>query len=346
MDQIELVPQEKPKKGKNLRYLIILVVLGLAVNFILPRLMDVNEGMQVLRNLTWWLVAAAALSEIFVYLSYGFSLKSVLGILGHKVSVFLSSLIFLSSTSVGTVAAGFVGSTATSISLFGKKGVKPVAATISGLLPSMLSNIPICILGIIGMINLSLNNNLSQSLLIQYSVFIAILLLISFAPFIGLAYPKAAFKVVNWVLWNWNRFRKKPYEPQDTQDRLDSVFNAWRLMGKGNWLGPLLGVSLYYIFEMTTLGLIIYASGYPIKLGVLIAGYALPMIFAKVAFVIPGGIGLIETSMAAMFVSQAVPDGIALASVMGFRLISYWIPLLLGFLTYLILNRPPKNKKA
>ena len=346
MDQNELVPQEKPKKPKNLRYLIVLVVLGLAVNFILPRLMDVNEAMHVMRNMTWWLVAAAALAEIMAYFSYGFAMKSVLDVLGHKVSIFQTALIQLSSTSVGTVAGGWLGSAGTSFSLFAKKGVKPVDASVAGLLPSMLTNVPLCIFGIIGMINLSLANNLSQRLLIQYSIFISLLLLISFAPIIGLAFPKAAFKLVNWLLWNWNRFRKKPYEPQDTQDQLDNLFNAWRLMGKGNWWGPLLGVSLYYIFDMATMGLIFYAAGYPIKLGVLIAGYALPLIFSKVAFVIPGGIGLIETAMAGMFVSQSVPDDIALVGIMGFRLISFWIPLLFGFITYLFLNRSPQKPKA
>lgn len=346
MDQNELVPQEKPKKAKSVRYLVILVVLGLAVNFILPRLMDVNQAIEVMRNFTWWMVAAAVLIEALAYLSYGFSMKSILDILGHNVSVFYTTLIYLSSTSVGTVAGGWIGSAATSFSFFAKKGVKPVDASVAGLLPSMLSNVPLCILGIIGMINLSLTNNLSQSILIQYSIFISLLLLISFAPFIGLAYPKAAFKVVNWVLWNWNRFRKKPYEPQNTQDQIDTLFNAWRLMGKGNWWKPLLGVTLYYIFDMTTMGIIFNAAGYSIKLGVLIAGYALPLIFSKVAFVIPGGIGLIETAMAGMFVGQAVPDDIALVGIMGYRLISFWIPLLFGFITYLFLNRSPKDKKA
>lgn len=346
MDQKEFVVQEKPKKPKYFRYLIIIIVLGLAVNFILPRLMDVNEAMHVMQNLTWWLVAAAALAEIMAYVGYGFAMKRVLNISRYKISNILTSIIHLSSYSVGTVAGGWLGSAATSLSLFAKKGVKPVDATVAGLLPSMLSNVPLCVLGIIGMINLSLANNLSLRLLIQYSIFIFILLLISFAPFIGLAFPKAAFKVVNWVLWNWNRFRKKPYEPQDTQDRLDNLFNAWRLMGKGNWLGPLFGVSLYYLFDMAAMGLIFYAAGYPINLGVLIAGFALPQILAKVAFIIPGGIGVIETAMAGMFVSQAVPDDIALVGIMGYRLISFWIPLLLGIITYLFLNRSPKKPKA
>jgi len=344
MNQENMTTQEKSKK-KSFRYLILLVIVGLAVNFILPKLMDINQAFQVLLNMTWWLVFAAAFAEALVYISYGFSMKSILDIQGHNLSIFQTALIFLSSYSVGTVAGGWIGSAATSVSLFAKKGVKPVDSTVAGLLPSMLTNIPLSVLGIIGMISLAVNNGLSQSRLIQYSVFIGLLLLISLAPLIGLAFPKAAFKLVNWLLWNWNRFRKKPYEPQNTQDKLDDFFNAWRLMGKGNWWAPLLGVTGYYLFDMLTMGLIFRAAGYPIKLAVLIAGYALPYILAKVTFIIPGGIGVIETAMAGFFVSQAVPDDIALVVVLGYRLISFWIPILLGFLGYFLLNRSKDSGK-
>jgi len=344
MNQENKTSPEK-SKNKSFRYLIILVIVGLAVNFILPKLMDINQAFQVLLNMTWWLVFAAAFAEVLVYICYGFSMKSVLDIQGHNLSVFQTALIFLSSYSVGTVAGGWIGSAAASVSLFAKKGVKPVDSTVAGFLPSMLTNIPLSLLGIVGMISLGLNNGLSQARLIQYSVFIGLLLLISFAPLIGLAFPKAAFKLVNWALWHWNRFRKKPYEPQNTQDMLENIFDAWRLMGKGNWWAPLLGVTGYYLFDMLTMSLIFRAAGYPIKLGVLIAGYALPQILAKMAFIIPGGIGVIETAMAGLFVSQAVPDDIALVVVLGYRLISFWLPILFGFLSYFLLNRNKDSSK-
>lgn len=344
MNQEDKTNQEK-SKNKSFRYLIILVIVGLAVNFLLPKLMDINQAFQVLLNMTWWLVIAAAFAESLAYICYGFSIKSILGVQGHNLSVFQSTLIYLSSMSVGTVAGGWIGSTATSVSLFAKKGVKPADSSVAGFLPSMLSNIPLSIIGIIGMISLALNNELSQARLIQYSVFIGLLLMISFAPLVGLAFPKVAFKLVNWFLWHWNRFRKKTYEPQKTQDMLNDFFNAWRMMGKGNWWAPLLGVTGYYLFDMLAMGLVFRAAGYPIKLGVLIAGYALPNILARVAFVIPGGIGVIETAMAGLFVSLAVPNDIGLVVVLGYRLLSFWIPILLGFLSYFFLNRSKDNSK-
>jgi uncharacterized membrane protein YbhN (UPF0104 family) len=43
--------------------------------------------------------------------------------------------------------------------------------------------------------------------------------------------------------------------------------------------------------------------------------------------------------MAALFTSLAVPDDIALVVVLGYRLIAFWIPILVGFLVYFLINR-------
>jgi uncharacterized protein (TIRG00374 family) len=72
---------------------------------------------------------------------------------------------------------------------------------------------------------------------------------------------------------------------------------------------------------------------------VLFAGYGLPLLLAKMAFIVPGGVGVIETSMAALFTSQGVPGDIALVVILGYRLLSFWIPIMIGFLVYFLINR-------
>lgn len=332
-------PEVPVNKKKNLRVLILIVILGLAVNLILPRLMDINQAVLVLKDMTWWLVLAALVCECFVYLSYGYAMKSVLDVQGNNLSVFETTPVFLASTSIGMVAGGWIGSAAASVNFFAKKGVRKSNSMVAGLLPSMLANIPLVLIAIAGIITLRFTGQFSGKQLIQYSVFIALLLLFSFGYLIGLAYPKTAFKVVNWVLWNWSRFRKKPYDPEFTQVRLNGLFSAWKQMGHGNWWRPLLGTVGYYGFDLLTMYLIFLAAGYKISPGVLFAGYGLPLLLAKMAFVVPGGLGVIETSMAALFTSLAVPDDIAVVVVLGYRLISFWLPIMVGFLVYFLMNR-------
>lgn len=327
------------KNKKTWRIVILIVILGLAVNLFLPKMLDINEAVTVLRDMVWWLVLAALVSESLVYISYGSSLKAVLDIQGDNLSVLECTAIFLSSYSIGIVAGGWVGSAATTYGLFAQKGVRKSHAVVAGLLPSMLANIPLVLIAIAGIVTLRLTGHLSETQLIQYSIFIGLLLVISFGYLIGLAFPKTAFKVVNWVLWNWNHFRNKPYDPEATQLHLNILINAWKQMGKGNWLRPFVGTIGYYAFDLLTMYLIFLAAGYKINPGVLFAGYGLPFLLAKMAFIVPGGLGIIETSMAALFTSLAVPDDIALVVVLGYRLISFWIPILVGFLVYFLINR-------
>ena len=337
---MDLTEETTPvKKRKSWQIFVLILFLGLAVNLILPRILNINEAVTVLRDMIWWLVLIALATESLVYISYGFSLKSVLDIQGHNLSVLECTAIFLSSYSIGIVAGGWVGAAATTFGLFARKGVRKSNAMVAGLLPSMLANIPLILIAIAGIITLRLTGHLSESQLIQYSIFIALLLIMSFGYLIGLAFPNTAFKLVNWALWNWNRFRNKPYDPEATQLRLNIFFNAWKHMGKGNWWRPLLGTIAYYGFDLLTMYLIFLAAGYKINLGILFAGYGLPYLLAKMAFIVPGGLGVIETSMAALFTSLAVPKDIALVVILGYRLISFWIPILVGFLVYFLINR-------
>jgi hypothetical protein len=74
----------------------------------------------------------------------------------------------------------------------------------------------------------------------------------------------------------------------------------------------------------------------------LFAGYGLPLLLAKMAFIVPGGVGVIETSMAALFSSLSVPNDVTLVTILSYRLIAFWIPIFLGFVSYLTISRKAK----
>jgi uncharacterized membrane protein YbhN (UPF0104 family) len=53
----------------------------------------------------------------------------------------------------------------------------------------------------------------------------------------------------------------------------------------------------------------------------------------------PGGIGAVEAAITAVIVSSGVPSPLALASVVLFRLVSYWLPIAPGFVAYKIATK-------
>jgi uncharacterized protein (TIRG00374 family) len=83
---------------------------------------------------------------------------------------------------------------------------------------------------------------------------------------------------------------------------------------------------------MLTLFFMFVAADYRVAPGTLFAGYGLPFLLAKMAFIFPGGIGVIEGSMAALFTSLQVPKSVSAVVVLGYRFLSFWMPALFGFL--------------
>jgi glycosyltransferase 2 family protein len=106
---------------------------------------------------------------------------------------------------------------------------------------------------------------------------------------------------------------------------------AWNSLDDGKWMRPLLGATANIGFDMLTLYFFFVAAGYNISLGVLFAGYGLPFMLGNLAFMFPGGVGVIEGGMVAMYESLKVPNEISVVVILGYRLVSFWMPSLLGF---------------
>lgn len=322
---------EKPQnKKKTWRVIIILVLLGLAVNLVLPKLMDIRHAFEVIREMTWWAVALAVLAEALVYLGYGFCLRTLLDIQNHRLSIVEGAMIALASASIGLVAGGWIGSAAATYRFVNKSGASKSSSTIAGILPSMLVNAVIFLVSVIGISFLAITARITQSQLIQYASFLFFLIIFTYGYLLALVFPNGTYKVVNWALWNWARLRKKPYDPAKTKKNVNTMIQAWKSLRKGSWFRPLLGAFAYIFFDMACLYLIFFAAGHQINLGVLFAGYGIPFLLAKMAFILPGGVGVIEVSMNAIFSSLGVPPEVSIVVVIGYRLISFWLATFVG----------------
>ncbi len=337
-----------PAKSRIWRFLFVVIVLGLAVNLLLPQISDLRESWAVVQHLTWWAVGLAVLAEVFAYLALGYCLHAIVALHKRKLSIPKGALISLAAMSTGLVAGGWfaiAGSTIGSVKRHTEDGN---TATMAGLLPSMLVNLSIEIIAVGGMVYLLLLDKLTQSQLIQYLVFILLLTLITFGSLVALYFPKAAYRAVNWVLWKWARLRKKPYDPRSTHRMVNDFIMSWKALAKGRWPKPFLGAFCYVLFDMLTLYFLFIAAGHSVNLGVILAGYGLPFLISKIAFIFPGGLGVIETSMAAIFSTLGVPSEVSVVVILSFRLFTFWLPVLLGFVSvgYLSRHNGPANGQA
>jgi glycosyltransferase 2 family protein len=86
-----------------------------------------------------------------------------------------------------------------------------------------------------------------------------------------------------------------------------------------------------HVLNLTCLFTLFLAFHQTVNLGVLVAGYAMGMLFMIVS-ITPQGIGVVEGVMALVFTSLNVPPAQSAVVSLAFRGLTFWLPLLIGFI--------------
>ena len=321
------------------RYLLLLIILGLAVQLLVPQITTLESSWSVVQGMIWWAVALAAVAQIFSYLGAGFMLHAILDNNHQKLSTLKGALITMASASIGLVAGGWVGDAAATYGWVRKETHDSNVATLAGTLPPILNTGLLAGVTIIGTVYLLVVHDLSQTQLIEFGVTLLALGLTTFGIVAALYFPDTTTKFVVWLASRWAVLRHKPFEPGKTIALVKQFISVWNSLGDGKWRGPVVGAIANLGFDMLTLYFLFIAAGQNVSLGILFAGYGLPFILARMAFLFPGGLGVVEGSMVILYDSLQVPNAVSVVVILGYRLLSFWLPSLLGFAAAAYLSR-------
>jgi len=308
-----------------------LAVLGAAVYLILPQINDLENSWQVVTSMALWAVGLAFIAQVLSYLGSGFLLQSILAIAHQKVSLWLNTLIVLGSYSIGMVAGGVVGNSAAIYRWTGGGKGSIEGATLASIFLPQVNSIMLVLVSIFGLVHLILAHSLTQAQTIGFGATLLILGLIIGSAALAVRFRNRAIKAVMWMSSRVAHLRRKSFDPNPIQQAAGDLFGAWDALWLGAWHRLALGAFLNMAFDLLTLYFLFVAAGENISLGVLLAGYGLPLLLGKVAFVIPGGVGVVESSMAVLYNGLGIPPAATVVVVLGYRLISFWIPSLTGF---------------
>jgi len=316
---------------KALRYLFVLIVLGLAVHLLIPQITSLEHSVQVLRQMALWAVALAILAQAASYLGSGYLLQAIAQLSQSTLSLVKATLIVLAAASLGMVAGGMVGSAAATYRWMQKERVKPEVAGLAGTIPGVVNDIILVLVSLVGLIHLLIVHQLTRLQVLSYILILFVLAALVAAFVWGFRHRPAITKLTHRISAGWSRLRRRRYLPEKTDDWLAGLFAAWNLLGKGGWRGPFLGAALNVAFDMLTLYFLFFAAGHRVSLGVLLTGYGLPLLLGKMAFMVPGGVGVIESTMVGLYTGLGVPAPVTVVVVLAYRILSFWLPLLLGF---------------
>jgi len=321
------------------RYLPILIILGLAVHLLVPQITTLEHSWSVVKGLTWWALVFAIIAQVLSYISNGYLLHSILKSNKQDLPISRGALITVASQSIGLVAGGWVASAAATYNWVRHSNRNGNIAALAGTLPSLLNNAVLVLIGLVGTAYLLIVRDLSKLQLIEFIVVLVFLGVLTSIVIAAVQFPAATTRVAGWFSSHWAKLRRKSFEPKDSASRIENFVLAWKSLGGGKWLHPMLGAVLNVGFDILTLYFVFIAAGHQVRMEVLLAGYGLPLLLGKLAFLFPGGVGVVEGSMVAIYDSLQVPNAISVVVILGYRLISFWLPTVLGFIAAGYLSR-------
>jgi len=107
------------------------------------------------------------------------------------------------------------------------------------------------------------------------------------------------------------------------------------LRGHDRWL--LIGLVGYLGFDVMILWATFHAFGYSPPISIVLIAYLIGQMGGLLP--IPGGLGGIDGGLIGTFVLYGTPAAVTAAAVLAYRIILFWLPLLIGGVAFVSLRR-------
>lgn len=328
----------RPARRRRWIYAVTTTLLLLASGLWLVRQWtELEHAVAVLRDMSRGAVAWAAAAQAASYLGSGYLLVAGVALVRERIGLPRAILVTLAANAVGAIG-GSVTALALTLRWMLLGGTGEQAASLAATLPFVFNNLVLLALSLFGMLRLLAVHQLSAA---QEAFFVGaavgfglLFLLLRLAA----SRPSAVLTLAHRAGRAWSVWRRAPYRPERTQAALQPFFEAWERVRQGGWRGPLLGAIGNIGFDLLTLFALFRAVGHPIALGPLVVGYGLPLLLGKFG-PLPGGIGLVEGGMLALYGGFGIPRSSLVIVVLAYRLLSFWLPTLAGIALVPYLNR-------
>jgi glycosyltransferase 2 family protein len=335
------ITEPRPVSLHLLRLVPMIVIIGLLVHFLLPRLDSVTDSLSTLRTMAPWAVALAIIMEVLSYLANGALLKSVVSLSGERISIARATVIELAAGTVALVAAGALGFGAAIYQWTRKSGVSRETAMMATWLAPIFDTLTLVLFAVLSAVELLLAHQLSKTTETALAVVLSILLTV-IGVVITLLIREEWMTAITLRLTRVMKRIRPSADDYLLTDAADRATRAWQNMDGGRWIRPACCSLMVLTFDLLCLRYAFLASHQRVFLSTLIAGYGVPMLLGRASF-LPGGIAVIEVTMTALFAALGVPASTAVVVVLTYRLISFWLPAIIGIPLALGLQSRPTS---
>jgi uncharacterized protein (TIRG00374 family) len=336
---------EDPKSSLHiLRILPIVIVLGLLVHFVLPRIDTIGAALETLQTMKPWAVVLAFAMEALSYAANGELLQSIVALLGERISLRRAMAIEIGAATVAIVAAGALGFGASIYRWTRNSGLSQRTAMLASWLPSVFDSMTLIVFALLSAIALLIRHELSRTTLIALIIVVSVLVAIIGTIIMLLARNEWLIAISIAATRAIQKIRPSVDDVRFV-DAAHRAAETWHSLKGGGWIRPALSSLLVLTFDLLSFRYALLAAGEHPHFTIVLAGYGVPLLLGRASF-IPGGIAVTEVAMAAILTGLGIPGAAAVVSVLVYRLISFWIPSLIGIPIAVTLQATKREARA
>lgn len=318
--------------GRALRWSLIVVSLGLIIQVVLLALPGIQESAGVLRDVRPALVILAvvlqvgangALAEMYRRTTECFG-----GSLRYRQALGISMGTFTVSRIIpgGAATAGLFMAQALT-----RSGLPAAGAISSALVGGVVRMAVLGIIVFLGAFATMFKGDLPDAYLVGVPVFLVVIaaagvVVVRMAR--SRAAVEAAFRSVERLVGVFGVRIDLSGPLGVVKEVVRTLPPVRKLLLPGSW------AAANWLLDATSLWLLFRGFDYFVHPGVVLVGFGVANLINTVP-ITPGGVGLVEAGLAGAYVAFGVPTGVAVITVLAYRLISHWLPVAAGVPAYL-----------
>ena len=327
---------------KTLRHIIVFAVIVLALYLLLPRLVDTQQTVDYISNASYVLLGLAVVLQIAALGGYANLFRYVLRVLDIHMRLREVWAITLSGLAVSHIlSAGGVGGWVVTYNALMKHKVPHGIIFVAIAAQQFFNYVVLWFFFALAIVYLILVRG-SDSIF-GYLVGIGLIVLILWLTLYGVYLYNRPTRLrlrTTQIARLVNRvWRREVVKERHIDGWIDNLLIGMRRMvrHRGSFRTTALLACLFWLFDMLCLWCTFQAFGYTIGLGHLLVAYVVAYSIGTLAPT-PGGLGAVEGIMIALFASFGVPSAVAVAVVLVYRIINFWLPIPPGFVAYAIVR--------
>ena len=336
-------PEESPPRRRHpLRAALIFLVIVVALFLILPRLAGQAQAVDLVRRANWGLLVLAVALETVSLVFYSLLFRRLLGLLQFPVTLVLALRINLAGLAAAHLfSAGGVGGAAVTYRVLQKRGMPHSLVLIAVIFQNAFAYSVLFLLFAIGLLALVLRGEANDVAMVVAAALVTLLLALSVYGFWLLNHPtslrRRGRQVVDWLGRRSSRLHV-PYQRLDVW--LDGVVDGWRRLrrdGRGHvrTVGHSVG---YWGLDILCLLAVMLAFHQWVPVYYVLIAYGVANVVGTFSPT-PGGLGAVEAVMIALLAGFGMDSSAAVAVVLVYRLINFWLPIPAGLITYTSLRK-------